>query len=349
VPVAHALLVGRRLVIRASDVALALGVFVAVAGPWYVAAGVIDPAYLREFFLVHHLERFTSEGTTFHAGAWWYYGPALLLMMFPWSFLLPGALGAATPRRAPAVGYALCWAVIVVGFFSLSHGKLATYILPALPPLAVVVAHGLGRLEAARAPHVLATRIAGGGVVALAVTLAVIAGVALHLHHPPWDGVVHAHAVAILLLPVGGVIGVAAWWRRGIRAACSVIAATTAGALLYFYVAAAPAVSRVTSEGAFAHAIAAHPEAPITSFQVTPASLMFYVRRPILRLNRPRDLRDAAASAPFVWIVTSQRHVPEIAAVVPAFPWVTGGRHVLYATAPPPGPGAPRPPGSGRP
>src|SRR5262249_30190786 len=63
--------------------------FLAVAAPWYVAAGVLDPEYLRTFFLVHHLERFTGEVTTFHRAPWWYYVPALALMFFPWSFLLP--------------------------------------------------------------------------------------------------------------------------------------------------------------------------------------------------------------------------------------------------------------------
>src|SRR5262249_45730188 len=32
--------------------------FVAVAGPWYLVAGTLDPAYLRDFVLEQHLARF---------------------------------------------------------------------------------------------------------------------------------------------------------------------------------------------------------------------------------------------------------------------------------------------------
>ena len=80
--------------------------------------------------------------------------------------------------------------------------------------------------------------------------------------------------------------------------------------------------------------ITAHAEAPIVSYAVTPASLMFYVGRPVVRLDRPRALRQLLAEQPFAWIVTSPRHVDAIARTVPVYPWVTTGRRVLYATAP---------------
>ena len=40
----------------------------------------------------------------------------------------------------------MIWAAVIVVFFSLSRGKLAPYILPALLPLALLVGHGLARL-----------------------------------------------------------------------------------------------------------------------------------------------------------------------------------------------------------
>src|SRR5262249_16469293 len=155
----------------------------AVAGPWYVAVGVVDPDYLRDFFLIHHLKRFTSQGTTFHAGPWWYYAPALALIFFPWTALLPVTLGGTASRRDPALRYCLCCAAIVIGFFSLSHGKLATSILPALPPLAVLTAHAVDALDATA----LARRLAVGGIVVLAVVLAAAWPFGLSVHRAPWD------------------------------------------------------------------------------------------------------------------------------------------------------------------
>jgi 4-amino-4-deoxy-L-arabinose transferase-like glycosyltransferase len=112
------------------DVVVVAAVFVLVAAPWYVAAEVLDPGYLRDFFLQHHLARFASDGTSFHPGPWWYYAPALLVLFFPWSFLLPATLVATVRRRDPALRYCLVWAAMVVVFFSCSGGKLATYVLP---------------------------------------------------------------------------------------------------------------------------------------------------------------------------------------------------------------------------
>jgi 4-amino-4-deoxy-L-arabinose transferase-like glycosyltransferase len=332
VPAVHAYLTGRRLPPRRA-LGAALAVFVVVAGPWYVAAGVVDPAYLREFFLVHHLTRFTSTGTTFHAGPWWYYAPALALIFFPWSPLLPAALATTIPRPDPALRYCLCWAGIVIGLFSLSHGKLATYVLPALPPLAMITAYAIDAFETG---HTATRRLVTGGLVVLTLTLAAAAPVALHVHRPPWDGVIHDNVAPLMLFPAAAAAVLVVWWRRGPRAATTAIAASAIAIVLAFYLRAAPMVSEVASEHALAQVIATHaPDAPIVSYEVTTASLMFYVGRPIVRLNRSRALRQLLAEQPFTWIVTSPRHVEEIADIAAIYPWVTTGRHVLYATAPP--------------
>jgi len=70
------------------------------------------------------------------------------------------------------------------------------------------------------------------------------------------------------------------------------------------------------------------------SYAVTPASLMFYVGRPVVRLDRPRALRQLLAEEPFAWIVTTPQHLDAIARVVPVHPWLTTGRRVLYSTHP---------------
>jgi hypothetical protein len=101
-----------------------------------------------------------------------------------------------------------------------------------------------------------------------------------------------------------------------------------------FYAGGAPLVSQVTSERGIADVITAHGEAPIVSYAVTPASLMFYVGRPVVRLDRPRALRQLLAEQPFAWIVTTPRHLEAIGRVTPVYPWLTTGRHVLYATHP---------------
>jgi 4-amino-4-deoxy-L-arabinose transferase-like glycosyltransferase len=329
IPLMHALLAGRPLP-RFRAWALALGVFLLVAGPWYVAAGVLDPAYLRELFLQHHLARFADSGTAFHPGPWWYYGPALALLLFPWSAILPAALADPSVRRDPALRFCLCWAAVVVAFFSCSHGKLATYALPALPPLAIVVASAVQAIETTP----VARRLAAIGLATLIVTLALAGPLALQLDRAPWDALVAAGTPYLFLFPAAAIVVALAWWRRGLAGATGAIAACTAVGSIVFYAGGAPLVSQVTSERRIADVITAHGEAPIVSYAVTPASLMFYVGRPVVRLERPRALRQLLAEQPFAWIVTTPRHVDEIGRVTPVYPWLTTGRRVLYATHP---------------
>jgi hypothetical protein len=139
----------------------------------------------------------------------------------------------------------------------------------------------------------------------------------------------------LMLFPMAAAALLVVWWRRGNRAAATAIAASTVAIVLAFYLRAAPVVSQVASERALARVIEAHADAPIVSYEVTTASLMFYVGRPIVRLNRTRALRELLAEQPFMWIVTSPRHVEEVARVASIYPWVTSGRHVLYGTAAP--------------
>jgi 4-amino-4-deoxy-L-arabinose transferase-like glycosyltransferase len=78
----------------------------------------------------------------------WFYGPLLLWALLPGTLLLVPLLrylggDRAADRRTPALGFWLLAGLWCVGFFSLSGCKLPTYILPALPPLALAVGHFL--------------------------------------------------------------------------------------------------------------------------------------------------------------------------------------------------------------
>jgi hypothetical protein len=70
----------------------------------------------------------------------------LLGLLLPWTWLLPWALGPGGRWRDRDFQFLAIWAGVIVVFFSLSRGKLAPYILPALLPLALLVGHGLAQL-----------------------------------------------------------------------------------------------------------------------------------------------------------------------------------------------------------
>ena len=76
----------------------------------------------------------------------------LLGLLLPWSWLLPWALGPRAGTGTRTSTFLLLWAGVVLVFFSLSRGKLAPYILPALLPLALLLGKSLcGLAEVARA------------------------------------------------------------------------------------------------------------------------------------------------------------------------------------------------------
>ncbi len=133
------------------DAAVFLAVVTAVALPWYVAASLRLPALAKYFLWEHNVLRFLSPFD--HLEPVWFYAPVLLLGLLPGAlllvpfvrFLLSGD-GTAVSRRSPELGFLLLAGGWCVFFFTLSGCKLATYVLPAFPPLCLA----LGGFLAAR-------------------------------------------------------------------------------------------------------------------------------------------------------------------------------------------------------
>ena len=114
-----------------------------VASPWYVLISIHNPNYLYEFIWKHHVQRFSDAFV--HSEPFWYYLPIGYLMMFPASILLPRMIRAMTSgkqkyreQRTPAHGLLLLFSLWTFGFFSMSQCKLPSYILPAVPMIALL-------------------------------------------------------------------------------------------------------------------------------------------------------------------------------------------------------------------
>jgi hypothetical protein len=138
----------------------ALAAFAAVVAavplPWYVAVCARSPDFAAHFFWEHNVMRFLAPFD--HLEPIWFYGPVLLWGLLPvtllaWPLLrfLGGA--AAAPHRCPALGFVLLAGGWCVLFFSLSGCKLPTYILPALPLLALVIGRFLTVTPWGRGPR----------------------------------------------------------------------------------------------------------------------------------------------------------------------------------------------------
>lgn len=63
---------------------LGLGIFCAIALPWYIAIIAVNgQEFLQQAFLYNNLDRFLEPNQN-QAGAWWYYIPVTLIGFFPW-------------------------------------------------------------------------------------------------------------------------------------------------------------------------------------------------------------------------------------------------------------------------
>lgn len=125
---------------------LAVAVALLLCLPWVWAIHVQESDYWRFFFWNEHVRRFTSA-TAQHARPWWFFLPIMVVACLPWAGMLPATLAKMwQQRRQPAIAFLALWMLLPLFFFSLSNGKLPTYIMPCLLPLALLMGHALTEL-----------------------------------------------------------------------------------------------------------------------------------------------------------------------------------------------------------
>jgi 4-amino-4-deoxy-L-arabinose transferase-like glycosyltransferase len=135
-----------------------LTLFALLAVPWFWLAGQQFPGMLDYMFGAQQVSRFSA--TTFNnRQPWWFYLPCLLILLFPWALLalsqalaqlrrpalaLVSGAGKAAPESAPRAWTTLCWIwlLAILGFFSIPSSKIIGYVLPVIPPLALLAALG---------------------------------------------------------------------------------------------------------------------------------------------------------------------------------------------------------------
>lgn len=160
-----------------------LVVALAVIAPWALAVHRADGDFWRYFLVVEHWQRFISSSGEQHSGPPWVLLPFLIGGIFPAGLLLVAAIPGIRSEgkrffRTPIYRFCLCAVVLPFLFFSVSSGKLATYILPCFPFLAVIGAGGVAAYFRTGGSHrafdVVMTiwgallLIAGAGVLAIA-------------------------------------------------------------------------------------------------------------------------------------------------------------------------------------
>ena len=140
--------------------------YLAMVLPWYIAVQRRNPSFFRQFFLEHNLERFATNRYQHHQPVYFYL-VVLVLGLMPWTAIAFRALVDAVQisiaewkvRHNPQryLGHTragdafpeflVLWALFPIVFFSFSGSKLPGYILPSIPPLAILTGDYLFRLR----------------------------------------------------------------------------------------------------------------------------------------------------------------------------------------------------------
>jgi 4-amino-4-deoxy-L-arabinose transferase-like glycosyltransferase len=258
-----------------------------IAAPWYLAVTYAMPEFAGYFFLKHNVQRFAAPFD--HARPAWYYIPGLLAGLLPWTLLLPGIvllLVRRSPRSARRRPAALSFFLIAFGwmllFFSAAGCKRPTYLLPALPPLALA----LGWYVHLRAPRWRALCKRSSQLAAASAVVVLLAGLgvgltAAHLHF------ITSQTVLVLAAVVLACLNGLALWPRGISWAGSAGIVFAVGLFAVQYL--LPAYNRQFAvRKQLVHAVS--PELPVGTLQETVVcypqrfdSVSFYLPASVVR------------------------------------------------------------------
>ena len=139
----------RSIALTPIDLVLGFVVMMAVAMPWYVLMWVRHGNdYLQSFFVGDNFERFATDRFN-DPRPWWFYLPVVAGGLLPWTPLALTWLGPITSflRLRRDVGTIelrlILWAALPLVFYTLSVGKQPRYVLPVLPPLALLLASSI--------------------------------------------------------------------------------------------------------------------------------------------------------------------------------------------------------------
>lgn len=263
-----------------------IALFLVIAAPWHVLAAQRNPDFLWFYFVHEHLLRYTTSEAKRQAPAWFFVG-ILAVGLIPWSGVLPAA--ARLYRRGwrgqgrlrderPGLIFLACWALFILLFFSASQSKLVPYILPGIPPLAVLAALALQEAETDPRTRVW---VRVGGAIGAALLAVLAAALLLAALGTIRTGVGPLPNVLVFAMPTlaAGLLSVWLWGSGRLR---SLAALAVAPALLVLgLVAAAPRASLLLSTGPIARFLVPRlaPGDEVYAYRCYPQTLPIYLRR----------------------------------------------------------------------
>lgn len=153
--------------LRMSWLPVLIAVFVAL--PWSILIHLREPDFWRFFFWNEHIRRFMADNAQ-HKESFWFFPLVSPGMFMPWTLLIPAAVTGISQMiggpwiQGRFIRFSICWLVLPFLFFSVSAGKLLTYILPCFPPFAILMTFGLLNIFKKERKNIFRWGVAGTGI-----------------------------------------------------------------------------------------------------------------------------------------------------------------------------------------
>ncbi|CAB3963384.1 4-amino-4-deoxy-L-arabinose transferase [Burkholderia cenocepacia] len=131
-----------------------LVIFFAIVTPWFVLVQQRNPEFFNFFFIVQQFRRYLTPEQN-RPGPLYYFVPVLLVGFLPWLSVAWQSIRHALRMPRQPNGFSpmlvlLIWSAFIFLFFSASHSKLISYVLPVAPALALIIGAYLPLISADR-------------------------------------------------------------------------------------------------------------------------------------------------------------------------------------------------------
>ncbi|OGP25309.1 MAG: hypothetical protein A2X99_06300 [Deltaproteobacteria bacterium GWB2_55_19] len=264
-----------------------IGVFLLIAGPWFIVEFAVNGwDFFNAFIVKHHIKRY-SDVISSHGGPFYYYFGVLLAAFFPWVAMLPTSIYWGFKERLKSEKslnlFLSVWFVFVLVFFSIARTKLPNYIFPLFPAAGILAGLKVADLVEGKGMKIGAYLLIIISALFSTALLAVPSmGLKMDVQLPDW----HFYFLGMLFLAVAalGALSLVKPMRAFIA-----IAGASVALIIFLRIYAMPPLNSHLQKTLYDYARysrALDKEATVAAYGINKPSLAFYARRKVVKLEK---------------------------------------------------------------
>lgn len=179
-------------------------IFFAISVPWFYLVCRDNPDFFHFFFIQEHFLRYATRMHNRYE-PFWFFLPMIPVGIMPWTGFLFSLFSKESIVRSPGDSsekdanlFLLTWFAVILLFFSLSSSKLIPYIVPCIPPLAILIGADIDRMASRRKWH--------GGALIWSAGIAILFSAALLVYSYAGDKIAPSEAIPVAIKVTAGLL-----------------------------------------------------------------------------------------------------------------------------------------------